>query len=191
MAETIDRKLNLVLTYPRDKGALYVHATAISKQVFETYYRVISKAFASIYTDYGGASGAFASGPRIAALELKRAAAEFGGESAKADVEQGLMAEIRRLANAILLTDKGWETLPLGEVIKRGLLDEDEASEVENALAFFTVASRMHRKQELTGVLGVMSDLWGAQIVSSNCTAYAASLEIPSQADVTTKKAAA
>jgi len=181
---TINRKLNLVLTYPREKGNIYVHSTAVSRQVFESFYRVISRAFSAIYTETGG----IYAGPRIAALELKRAATELGLQ--EADIQHGLIAEIQRLTSVVMLTDKGWETIPYHEAVKK-MLDEDEASEVENALAFFTVVSRMHRKQDLENVLGVMTNLWGAQIVSLNSTEFAASLQTSMTADNSGAKVAA
>lgn len=182
---TINRKLNLVLSYPRENGNLYVHSIAISRQVFESYYRVISRTFSAIYTEIGGISA----GPRIAALELKRAAAELGFQ--EADIQHGLIAEIQRLTSIIVLTDKGWETLPYHEAMNKKMLDEDEASEVENALAFFTVASRMHRKQDVANVLGVMENLWGAQIVYLNSTEFAASLQTLTTVDNSGVKVAA
>lgn len=167
MSEQIDRKLNLVLTYPRENGApIYVHSVAVSRQIFETFYLVISRAFASIQV----VSGGIAAGPRIAALELKRAATQLEVDA------NGLLAEMQRLSSVVHFTEKGWETLPYHEAVKKGHLDDDEASEVENALAFFTVASRMFRKQDVKGVLGMMTNLWGARIVSSNSTVFKDSL---------------
>lgn len=182
MAEQIDRKLNLVLTYPRTGVApLHIHATAISLQVFETYYLIIARAFATINTIAGGVAG----GPRIANLELKRAATDLGMDPAP------LLAEIKRLSSVARSTDKGWENLPLPEAIAKKMLDEDEVSEVENALAFFTVVSRMYRKSDLVGVLGMMTEIWGARIVSSNSTAFKDSLAIWTPTDSTGEKATA
>jgi hypothetical protein len=173
---TIDKKLNLVLTYPRDGSApTYVHSTAISLEVFKAYYLIISRAFASIYTQ----AGSLAAGPRIAALELERAAKELDGDVT------GLKAEMVRLSSFVRMTDKGWEAIPLSEAFSSKLLDAEEISEVENGLAFFTVASRMHRKQDLTSVLGTMTHLWGARIVSSNSTEFTASLPKWTPAEIT------
>ena len=47
---------------------------------------------------------------------------------------------------------------------------------VENALAFFTVAWSMHTKGDRPHVMEAVCGLWSAQMSSSSCTAFAASL---------------
>lgn len=169
----IDRKLNLVLPVERETGAIYVHSTPISKAVFETYFEVISKTFASIY----GGGHAVQAGPRIAAMMLKKVATDMGIWGGQAGVENGLMNEIRRLSNVIAIGDRGWETMPLDDAIARDVLGEDDLSEVENAIVFFIVASSMHKKTDLPAVLGGMGVLWDALTTSSNSTEYANSLK--------------
>jgi hypothetical protein len=114
----------------------------------------------------------------------------MGGDEYVAEVQHGLVGEIHRLTSAILLTEQGWEAIPFDEALRKNMLDQDEASEVENALAFFTVVSLMHRKTQLPGVLGMACDLWEARIVSSNSTEFAASLRTPTKDEDITKKAA-
>lgn len=184
----INRKLNLVIPLPRgDNLNIYVHSTPIGRVVFEAYFMVIAKTFASIYGEGLGVS----SGPAVSALLLLQEAKKMGGDDYVAEVKAGLIAEIHRLTSVMLLTDNGWETIPFDEAIRKNMLDQDEASEVENALAFFTVISAMHKKAQLPGVLGMACDLWQAQIVSSNSTDFAASLRIPTKGDDTTVKATA
>ena len=166
----IDRKLNLVLTVERADGSIvHVHSTPIRQAVFAQYYKVLAKTFAQIYSGGYGVTAA----PRIAAMLLKDVAAEEGG---RAGVQEGLINEIRRVTNVVVLGERGWETLPLDDALKRDLLDEDDASEVENAVVFFIVASVMHKRAELRAVLDVVRGIWGGQLVSSTCTEYAASL---------------
>lgn len=177
----INRKLNLVIPVDRgDEGTIYVHSTPISREVFERYFLVISKTFAAIYTEGLG----IAAGPRVASLLLRKVAEDMGGTDERAraaaweDVQNGLMAEIKRLTNVVVSGHGGWTTLPFQEAVDRKMLDPDDASEVENALAFFTVASAMHKKSELPTILTGAASLWGGQIVSSNSTEFAASLPI-------------
>lgn len=168
----MDRKLNIVIPVQQGTRTLYVHSSPISRGVFENYFMVLSRTFAAIYNQGLGA----VAGPRVAAMMLRKIAQEAGDWEGDAGVERGLMAEIRRLTNVVMPDGSGWATTPFQEVRDRKLLDEDDIAEVENSLVFFTVASAMHRKEELPTVLGMMSNLWGAQIASSNSTEFAASL---------------
>ena len=86
------------------------------------------------------------------------------------------MAEIYRLTNVMVLGENGWETIPFNVARQRNLLDGDTASEVENALVYFTCASSIHLKAELSVALEGLSTLWGAQTTSLNATEYMNSL---------------
>lgn len=173
----INRKLNFVVPIERDGSTLYAHATPISREVFENYHLVIAKTFSKIYNEGLG----FSAGPRVAAMLLKQTAIETGvwgnRQDGTAGVEAGLLGEIRRLTNVIALGPNGWAPFPFAEAIAKGLVDADELSEVENAIVYFTVASAMHRKAELTAILAGAANLWGAQVTSSNTTEFAASLQ--------------
>jgi hypothetical protein len=175
----IDRKLNLVLTVERGDGSiLHVHSTPVRQAIFTQYYKIIAKTFSQIYSGGYGVTAA----PRIAAMLLRDVAAE---EGSKEGVQNGLINEIHRLTNVLVLGNAGWETLPLEDALKRGLLDEDDASEVENAVVFFTVASAMHKRTDLRGVLGAVQGIWGGRLVSSTCTVYASSLPMLIKAGTT------
>lgn len=172
----IDRKLNLVVPITREDGTtIYVHAMPISREVFERYFIVISKAFSAIYTEGLG----YVAGPRVAAMLIKDIAQRNKMWDGDEGVAQGLVAEWRRLANMLVLGAKGWEAIPFQEALDHGTIDADDASEVENAIAYFTVASSMHRKQELSAAFDGVSNLWGAQTVSSSYTEYMNFLQTP------------
>ena len=165
----VNEKLNLVIPLEREDGPVYVHSTPISKMVFERYFLVISKTFSEIYA---GGLGAM-SGPRVAAMLLRKIATDNG---ALDDVEKGLFAEIRRLTIFICPGLNGWEQTTLHDAIQRNLLDEDELSEVENALTFFIVASAMHRRKERKMILEGAATFWGGQVTLLDCMAWIASL---------------
>ena len=187
----IDAKLNLVIPIYGDPQIMndpktgkeaeidtikaYVHATPISREVFEANFVVISKTFSAIY---GEGLGAIA-GPRVARMMLKKVAEDLGMWD---EVQGGLVAEMRRLANYIGPGQNGWETLPLEIAVQRQLIDGDDAAEVENAVAFFTVVSAMHRRNALRATLAGAASLWSAQITSLNCTDFAASLKTSTEA---------
>jgi hypothetical protein len=66
--------------------------------------------------------------------------------------------------------------MPFDVARKRGILDEDAAAEVENCIVYFTCASLVHLKAELTVAMEGLSTLWGAQTTSLNVTEYTRSL---------------
>lgn len=168
---TLNRKLNLVLSVETESGPVHVHSSPIAREIFEDNYLVISRAFTAVYTNGLGP----VTGPRVAALLLR-------DEAKKLDVwprtQQSLMAEIYRLTNVIAAGDSGWESMPFDVARKRGVLNPDEAAEVENCLVYFTCASSVHLKAELTVAMEGLSTLWGAQTTSSNCTEFMRSLPI-------------
>jgi len=156
-----------------DGSTVHVFATPISRTIFEKYYFVLAKTFNSIWS--GGLS--ITAGPRVAALLLRDTAKQMNQWDGQEGVEQGLVADIHRLTKVLVNEqNKGWVPVPLQEAIARGILDEDDASEVENALAFFTVASHMHRKVERKELLQSAMGIWGAQVTLSGYTEYSNSL---------------
>ena len=172
----IDRKLNLVVPVTNDNGdTFYVHSSPISRETFERYFDVIARTFTEIYS---GGYGVF-SAPRIAGMLLKKVAEGLGVWEGSSGVQRGLVEEIRRLSNVIVPGERGgWDTVPLYDAIKLGQINDDDASEVENVLAFFTVASVMHKKIDLPEIMRGASRLWGGQTTFLNCTEYAHSLPI-------------
>jgi hypothetical protein len=125
---------------------------------------------------------------------LMEIAKEDGGDNAVAQaanvarVERGFIAEIRRLTNVFLLGEKGWEMVPLEDAKKSGMIDADEASEVDNAIVFFTCASRSHLKSQMAEVRGALA-MWNARTESLSCTEFRNSLQTSTEAANTTKTA--
>jgi hypothetical protein len=191
MALRIDKRLNLVVPIEDEGSTLYVHSMPISREVFDRYCRVIARTFRDCYVVAGNA------GVRIAANVLREVAEESGvwedGKSASGDVvkvgvKNGLMAEIKRLTNVVAMTDQGWGTIPYDHAVQQGKLDPDTAAEVESLIVFFTVASWMHRKQELPVIYETVFGLWNARTTSLNCTEWGASLPTSTATDNSGKK---
>jgi hypothetical protein len=182
MPPSINRKLNLVI--PVDdttRGTVYVHSTPLSLEVFEKYFEVISRSQASLYRQ----GQAVLTGPRIAAMQLRRAADDL---NMRQEVDGGLFPEIERLTNVVALEQgKGWTSAPYHEA--KSWLDADDKSEVENAIAFFIINSAVMLRKMLPAILGLMESLWGAQTTSLNCTEYAASLATSTQPEPTKEAA--
>jgi len=174
----INKKLNLVIPVELDNSkTVYVHSTPISREVFEKYYKVIGRTLAAIFEQGLGRIA----GPRTSALLMMEQAEEMGGNTPEAkaaairDVEDGLFNEIYRLTNVAVPGERGWDNIPYSEAIKKSIINRDDAAEVKNALAFFTVTSSMMKGRDLEAALEG-SKLWGGSIVSLNCTEYANSL---------------
>jgi hypothetical protein len=112
-------------------------------------------------------------GPRVAALLLKQEAQALGVWDR---TQQSLMSEIYRLTNVIIPGEHGSEQIPFDVARKRGILEDDTASEVENCIVYFTCASSIHLKAEMAVALEGLNTLWGAQTILSNVTEYMSSL---------------
>lgn len=167
----LDSKLNLVVPILDDeeRPVAYVHAAPISREVFESFFVILSKTFSAIY---GEGLGEIA-GPRVALMVMKKIATDAGMWE---EVQGGLVAEMRRLANFVGPGPNGWEAIPLEDALRRKLISEDDAAEVENAVAFFTVNYAMLKKSTAKQVLAGAAKLWGARLESSNSTEFAAFL---------------
>ena len=177
----LDKRLNLVVPVDQGDKVVYVHSMPIRREVFERYFLVIARTFSTIVQLGLGE----VAGPRVAALTLRKVAQEHGAWEGEDGVERGLVAEIRRLTSVLTPTAEGWLPLPYQEVVDKRLMSEDDLAEVDNALAFFTVYSAMHRRATLLETLDGAARMWGALVTSSSATEYAASLRTSSGAEST------
>ena len=170
----IDRRLNIVIPMETESGdAYYVHSTPIGRAVFEQYFLPISKAFTAIYRENLG----IVAGPRVAMLLLKQVSEEMGVWDGPSGVQQGLVNEIHRLTNVLVLGEgSGWRTLSFDDAVAQQIISADDKSEVDNALAFFTCVSSVGNRHQISNELSGMIALWGAQTTSLNSTAFANSL---------------
>jgi len=178
----INKRLHLVIPVTREDGTvLYAHSTPISEEIFDAHFLVIAKTFSAIYAEGLGPLA----GPRVADKILRRVARNLG-EWDKSDgtpgPAQGLVAEMRRLTNVLAPGAKGWEMRQFEEALSAQLIDATDASEIEAALTFFTVASAMHRRVDLKEILEAAAGLWGARIEYLNCTEYLNSLRTSTEA---------
>jgi hypothetical protein len=188
----IDQTLNFVVPVEtEDRGVVYVHAAPISPETFDVYWDVLGQTYSKIF---GGGHGS-AGGSRIAAKALRDIAKDQGVWEGPQGVEMNVIGEVRRLAHvivpnekAVVVEDEGkspqwkataWHSMGMDEAVKKGVLDKQDADEVENILVFFTVNSVMRRRKELAMLLEVgrkVGTLWDAHTTSLNSTAYRNSL---------------
>jgi len=164
----IDRKLNIIIEMDRGEGSkLFVHAAPVSREVFDAHWQMIAKAYGAIMnSDMAG----FAT--RVA-MRMIRQVAEDSGTNADA-----LADEIRLRATVVLQNGGKWDTIPLQQAVSGGMLDEEEAAEVDNNIAFFTCCWHMTPRAQRTEFLTGLARRWGVQTSSSDSTAWANSLRM-------------
>lgn len=179
----IDRHLNIVVPIQRgDDTTLYVHSTPIRQETFEMYHLVLAKTFSSFAQN--GLDPR--SGPSVAALILRDVAkatsrgpgVDWWDGPDGVGGEMGLLAEIRRLSNAVIPTkDKGWTTVPLQSAFDQKMVTEEERSEIANLLTFFTVVSLVAPRVDRERLVRGMAAIYELQTTFSNSTEFATSLK--------------
>jgi hypothetical protein len=155
---------------------VHVHSIPISRAVWEANYRLITKTTVAMYGD-GLAPGA---AMRVTVLYMRDTAKlmdeTIGGGNFQTHAA-ALLAECWRLTNVMMLSSAGtWQMVPFQELLDRKQLDPDILSEVQNAIAFFTLASWFHRDKERQDIYSLMK-AYGAQIISLDATGYMNSLQ--------------
>ena len=165
----IDRKLNIVI--PVDIGAeekIFVHSTPISRDVFETYYAQLGAVFTKCFDAINQAHLALTA-PQLAYPALKKISLDSNTWDS---VQKGLVNEIIRLSNVIMVGSNGWESIPLDLAIKREMLDEDTAAEVLSSLVFFTSIWRTAPKELRTSFLEMAGSLRNWELISLDSSEY-------------------
>jgi hypothetical protein len=192
----INKSLNLVISVEREDETLYVHAMPIAYEVFQKYYLVLGKTFASL-----GQQGLTSiAGPRVTMMlmeDIAKSTARAGVENVSSwwegpdGIEKGLKAEMVRLSNILTPTpQKGWAVGPLDQALKSGFLSAEEAGDVLNQLGFFTACSAAPRADRAL-LVRQSARLFNGSTTSLNCTDYAASLTISTQDESSGEKEAA
>jgi hypothetical protein len=175
----INEKLNLVVEIENDNGeTLYVHSTPIMKETFKKYYLILTKAFNQFYSNEIGVFGA----PRVAAMVIEEKAKVDGIWD---DVKNGLINEIHRLTNVVVLTQSGWQIIPLEVALQQKLISEDDFDLIENFLCFFTVVSTLHLQKELRPIMNIVSSMWGPRVEPLNVTEFKNGLQTLTQTENT------
>jgi len=179
----IDKRLHLIVpVYADEEGGdvvAYVHSTPIAEEVVDRYFMVLGQTYSTIFSQGLGLAG----GPPHAMRVLRHVATERGiwfddPKTQAIGVERGLVEEMRRLTMVSALGKDGkWEGIPLAVAVDRGVLSAEDKTEVENAIAFFIVASATLGRAQRPGMLRAAAGLWGAQISSSNFTEWMSSLK--------------
>jgi hypothetical protein len=187
----IDKRLNLVIILARadeddetdGTPPLYVHCAPLLLETVKTYHMVLAKTFSALMSE----RLSITAGPSVAAYTLEEVAKNtyrspgvnwwdgFDG------VEAGLLSEMRRLANVISVRPDGagWGLTPLQVAIdgQPPLISPDEAMEVLNQIAFFTVISAIAPAKDRPKLIRGAAYLFDGQTSLSNCTEFLSSLK--------------
>jgi hypothetical protein len=174
----IAKNLNLVVPIGDDGNRMFVHSSPISRLVFEEYFLVISKTFTAIFSEGLGAI----TGSRIANLMLRQVAQEMGVWD---KVQKGLLNEINRLTNVVMLGDTGWTSLPLQHLLDNKMLSEDDIFDIQGELIFFTCVHSVNKKNQIEEMMNAANGLWGSSVTSLTCTEYLTSLPTLTEAENT------
>ncbi|HGF4015948.1 hypothetical protein [Burkholderia cenocepacia] len=165
----INEAMNLVVPVVADESGVKVWAyhTPISRQVFESNYRVLAATKASLMSN--GAMYMMDSGPLIAALTLHdegmREAGARGsyakdGKTIVDEATPALVAEIRRLTMVLVPGPGGWDLLPIESAVAAGKIDAEDQAETESAIVFFTcicaLASKAERKKQASSTASLL-----------------------------------
>ena len=166
----INKQLNLVVPVETESGIYHIHATPISLEIFERYFRIIGMTFARLQDD-----GLIALGPKMAFLTLKEVATELNSWDSK-DGVQLLINEIIRLSNVSIPSDNGWSSLPLDSAIKSGAFDDKDLQKIKGSLVFFTCISSIHDQSLVAATMNHMNGLWGLLTTSLGFMEYQTTL---------------
>jgi len=178
----IDKNLNLVVPVESNEGKAYFHSTPIHREVFQRYHFVMCAAFTKLLQ-----SGMELTGAKIAAYTLEETAREMNKWEGATGIEKGLMEEIARLTNVLILGENGWEMLPVGVALQRGFIEDDDWSEAKQRIVFFTLVSAMTRMAVRNDLLMIMNESWQTQTTSSGCMEFIASLPTLSEIETLSK----
>jgi hypothetical protein len=169
----IDEQLYLTIPVDRPDGTtIHVHAASIGREVFQRYWLTMAQAFNEIFQKQ-----LFFTGPRVAAMMLRSKAEADGIWDGPMGVEAGLMGEIRRLANVVVPAEgRGWTPIPYMDAVRDGVIDQEDAEEIDGLLSFFTLVSRLHVRADRARMVRSVAAMWDASTSSLSLSAYANSL---------------
>lgn len=195
---TVNDALNLVIPMgtERDDVSAYVYHTPISQEVFTANYRALSAAKSALAAK--GLYYMMDSGPRVAALALRDEGLKDAAERGEIDAEGkpndkrtlALLGEIKRLTMALVPDGAQWSMLPIDIALQQGKLDEEEWSEVESAIVFFTFHYAMCKKASRPRIAKATASVLKGSITSSSAMEFVASLPTLMPAATTASKAA-
>ncbi len=159
----------------------WVHSVPLGEAVVDRYFMTLGQTYNAIFSQGLG----FTAGPGHAMRVLRHIATQRGvwnddPKSESVGVQRGLVEEMRRLTNVVAVGREGY--LPLQIAVDQGVISQEDCREVENAIAFFIVASATLNRANREGVLTAAGEIWGAQLSSSTFSEWLSSLKTSTSA---------
>ena len=168
----LDKKLNLIVPVETDSGdVLYFHSMPILAETFQRYSLVIASTFSKLLVN-----GLQSMGARIAAYTLQEVAEDMGKWEGQTGVKEGLLKEIERLTNVLVMGANGWESLPVEIALARGGIEVEDYEEAKQKIVFFILISAMARRDVAASFMVILENDWGMLTTPLNATAYGNSL---------------
>jgi hypothetical protein len=175
------------------KITAWVHSAPIAEELVDQHFMVLGRTYSTIFSQGLGLSA----GPANAMRVLRHTADLMGvrhnnPKTGAVGVEEGLIAEMMRLANVVVLDAAGqWQPMPLEVAVQQDKISPDDKREVENAIAFFIAACATLGRSYRKAMVEAAADLWGAQITSSAFTEFTSSLRTSTGTDNSGEKSPA
>ncbi|WP_321913582.1 hypothetical protein [Paraburkholderia sp. J11-2] len=169
-------------TATEDVVKVWAYHTPISKEVFDSHFRVLASTKSALSSK--GAHYLRATAPRVAYLTLKdegkKDALSRGSIDAQGNVRDddtpALLAEMKRLTMILAPGANGWDLLPVDMAISTGKMDAEDWEEVASSITFFSCHYVMARKADREVTAQAYAFLLDASISSLSATEFAASL---------------
>lgn len=165
-----------------DVVKLWAYHTPISKEVFDSHFRVLAATKSALAGK--GSHYLMTTAPRVAYLTLKdegkkdalsRGAIDAQG-NARDDETPALLMEFKRLTMILSAGQNGWETLPVEAALSADKLDAEDWEEVASSIVFFSCHYAMARKADRETTAKAYASLLDASITSWTPTEFVASL---------------
>ncbi|WP_321868604.1 hypothetical protein [Paraburkholderia tropica] len=185
MATKLERDLSIV--FPLESGAI-VYSKPVTRATFERNYMALAKVYATIQEQ-----GLLLTGTSIAARMLRelQTNGQCDADLFLADIHQ--RTQIAKYIEPEVEGNVGtYEQFMMADAIKKGVIDEDDVSEIENLLVFTTAASHLSgSRAAANSILTVMLSRQKAQRTSLTLTAFLNSLLTSMQEESSGANAAA
>ena len=172
----INRRLNLTIPITDENPdakkrriIAWVHSMPVTSETLDTFCLELGKVYGAITAE---GLHHFA-GPQIAAKLLKRVAQQL---KTWEEVDKGLIGEIRRMTNILVIGKQGWEPLTYDLAMERKVLTSEDVSVVENLLVFFTVVCANIPRLDRAEYLDWALSRWSARIESFSLMEFQRSL---------------
>lgn len=180
----IDKRLNLVLEVERADGTTaFVHSTPISRGVYDAHFLFINETLIKLYEKgFQSPSACSRMGHRMMRKLIEDTRQTDNAGRPQPHPSEVMLNEIWRLTNVALPGPRGYEQVTFYDAMNNpALMNEDDVSEVQEALCYFTCASWVHTRAELAGLYEMMG-MCGLQTTPLDFTDYVRSLPMPTPA---------